>query len=98
MCDGVRRRKLRILCVVAAAPVLGLPGRKNLIWFSGSFPVNFTPDYTQENPFKAVADYQDDVRKTTDLLVRSQVAVYPIDGRGPICADSCARTARGPDH
>jgi VWFA-related protein len=59
-----------------------LPGRKNLIWFSGSFPLNFTPDITQENPFRAVADYQDDVRKTTDLLVRSQVAVYPIDGRG----------------
>jgi VWFA-related protein len=59
-----------------------LPGRKNVIWFSGSFPINFTPDSTQSNPFRAVADYQDDVRKTTDLLVRSQVSVYPIDGRG----------------
>jgi hypothetical protein len=44
--------------------------------------LNFTADATQENPLKAVADYQDDVRKTTDLLVRSEVAVYPVDGRG----------------
>jgi VWFA-related protein len=59
----------------------GLPGRKNLIWFSGSFPLNFIPDSTQAQPFMAVADFQDEVRKATDLLARSQVAVYPVDGR-----------------
>jgi VWFA-related protein len=60
----------------------GLPGRKNLIWFSGSFPLNFFPDDTLKDPFGPVADFQDDVRKTTDLLARSRVAVYPVDGRG----------------
>jgi VWFA-related protein len=60
----------------------GLPGRKNLIWFSGSFPLNIFPDDTLQDPFAAVADFQDDVRKTTDLLARSRVAVYPVDGRG----------------
>lgn len=60
----------------------GFPGRKNLIWFSGSFPLNYLPDNTQAQEFMAVADFQDDVRKTTDLLARSQVAVYPVDGRG----------------
>jgi VWFA-related protein len=59
----------------------GLPGRKNVIWFSGSFPLNFIPDPSQANPFMAVADFQDEVRKTTDLLARSEVAVYPVDGR-----------------
>ncbi len=59
----------------------GLPGRKNLIWFSGSFPLNFIPDPTQAQPFMAVADFQDELRKATELLARSQVAVYPIDGR-----------------
>jgi VWFA-related protein len=59
----------------------GLPGRKNVIWFSGSFPLNFIPDPSQAQPFMAVADFQDEVRKTTDLLARSEVAVYPVDGR-----------------
>ncbi len=60
----------------------GLPGRKNLIWFSGSFPLNILPDDTLKDPFGAAAGFQDDVRKTTDLLARSRVAVYPVDGRG----------------
>jgi VWFA-related protein len=61
--------------------LFGLPGRKNVIWFSGSFPLNFIPDPSQARPFMAVADFQDEVRKTTDLLARSEVAVYPVDGR-----------------
>ena len=60
----------------------GLPGRKNLIWFSGSFPLNIMPDGSLPNPFGAMANYADDVRGTTDLLARSQVAVYPVDARG----------------
>ena len=60
----------------------GLPGRKNLIWFSGSFPINILPDGDLENPFGAMENFEDDVKATADLLTRSQVAVYPIDGRG----------------
>lgn len=59
-----------------------LPGHKNLIWFSGSFPLNFLPDGDLQDPFAAVADFQDDVRQTADLLARSRVAVYPVDARG----------------
>ena len=74
-----------------------LPGRKNLIWFSGSFPVTILPDPDLENlqspqsskappgltnPFVVVASAEDEFRETTDLLARSQVAVYPIDARG----------------
>jgi len=75
----------------------GLPGRKNLIWFSGSFPVNILPDpdlvsssmtpssvrgaFTPD-PFAGVASLADEFRETVDLLARSQVAVYPIDARG----------------
>ena len=59
-----------------------LPGRKNLIWFSGSFPINILPDGDQRNPFSAVATAEDEYRDTVNLLTRSQVAVYPIDARG----------------
>ena len=60
----------------------GLPGRKNLIWFSGSFPINIMPDGDLENPFGVVASSADEFRETTELLSRGQVAVYPIDARG----------------
>jgi VWFA-related protein len=60
----------------------GLPGRKNLIWFSGSFPISILPDANILNPFAITADSSDKFRQTTDLLAESQVAVYPIDARG----------------
>jgi VWFA-related protein len=60
----------------------GLPGRKNLIWFSGSFPISILPDANILNPFLITADSSDKFRQTTALLANSQVAVYPIDARG----------------
>lgn len=60
----------------------GIPGRKNLIWLSGSFPLNIEPDGDLEDPFRAAAAYADQVKDTADLLVKAQVAVYPVDARG----------------
>jgi VWFA-related protein len=59
-----------------------LPGRKNLIWFSGSFPITILPDGDLQDPFSIVASSADEFRETTGLLSRGQVAVYPIDARG----------------
>jgi VWFA-related protein len=59
-----------------------IPGRKNLIWFSGSFPLNVLPDGDLADPFVTVMSAEDEYRETTNLLARSQVAVYPIDARG----------------
>ena len=64
----------------------GLPGRKNLIWFSGSFPVNIMPDGDLTNPFAVMADLSNEFHETTALLARSQVAVYPVDARGLMTA------------
>jgi VWFA-related protein len=58
------------------------PGRKNLIWFSGSFPLDIMPDATLGDPFSAALQFEVEFRATTDLFTRSQVAVYPIDARG----------------
>src|ERR1700733_5430923 len=60
----------------------GIPGRKNLIWFSGSFPLDVLPDGTISDPFMTVASSEDEYRETTNLLTHAQVAVYPIDVRG----------------
>lgn len=59
-----------------------LPGRKNLIWFSGSFPISVLPDLSLGNPFVAMGDVEDEFRQTVDLLTQSQVAVYPIGAQG----------------
>ncbi len=61
-----------------------IPGRKNLIWFSGSFPIDILPDTSgmQADPFVGVGSSEDEFRDTVSLLGRSQVAVYPIDARG----------------
>ena len=59
-----------------------LPGRKNIIWFSGGFPISVMPDGDQPDPFSAVSSAEDEYRDTVNLLARSQVAVYPVDARG----------------
>jgi len=73
----------------------GLPGRKNLIWFSGSFPLNVLPDGNLPNPFGAMAQFADDVKSTADLLTRSQVAVYPVDARGLFTNPAFSASASG---
>ena len=62
----------------------GIPGRKNLLWFSGSFPINILPDVTGQlqDPFIAIGSSEKEFRETTNLFTRSQVAVYPIDATG----------------
>jgi VWFA-related protein len=59
----------------------GLPGRKNLIWFSGAFPLSLTP--TREDVF----DYSEEVKATLDLVAQDQIAIYPVDVRGVVVAD-----------
>jgi VWFA-related protein len=58
------------------------PGRKNLIWFSGSFPLNVLPNPALQNPFAVANLNEDEFRETTNLLTKAQVAVYPVDARG----------------
>jgi VWFA-related protein len=61
----------------------GIPGRKNLIWLSGSFPVNVAPDPDAAfNGNDLVRSYGEKIKETGDLLNQSQVAVYPVDLRG----------------
>lgn len=60
----------------------GIPGRKNLIWMSGSFPLAILPDSSLFSSFRAVSDYRQEVQKTCDLLTQARVAVYPVGAQG----------------
>ncbi len=95
---------------VLARYLANIPGRKNLIWFSGAFPIEFLPNnalnptssiqdsIVGENTFSpnpgatpvtdpfAGSNVEAEFRRTTDLLARNQVAVYPVDARGVIAS------------
>lgn len=60
----------------------GVPGRKNVIWFSGSFPVAILPDPDLPDPSNITLTFEEDIRKTADVLTAAEVAVYPIAAEG----------------
>jgi VWFA-related protein len=61
----------------------GIPGRKNIIWFSGSFPGVIAPeDASGEVPSSAIRDYVEQVQQTTDMLAAARMSIYPVDARG----------------
>jgi VWFA-related protein len=62
----------------------GFPGRKNLIWISGSFPIDLSPNPASNNPFWTQRDYRQQLQQVDDLLAADRVAVYPVDARGLI--------------
>ncbi len=73
-----------------AQAVSGLPGRKSLIWVSGSFPI---ATYTRIIKYSADGDndpnrvainelYEDRIRETASALTDARLAVYPVDARG----------------
>ncbi|HEY4934769.1 MAG TPA: VWA domain-containing protein [Terriglobales bacterium] len=65
-----------------ARAVSGYPGRKNLVWLSGSFPVQIEPDPASTDPFRNERGFENQIRTTSSLLATSRVAVYPVDVRG----------------
>jgi VWFA-related protein len=60
----------------------GLPGRKNLIWFSSMFPLSLYAQPTDG------LNFQEETRATLNLLAQNQIAVYPVDARGVAAQDS----------
>ena len=81
-----------------AAMVAGYTGRKNLIWLSSDFPIEFSPQFalglTPRGAQSAAQDqrraqlnngaflFTDELRKTASQLASSQMALYPISVRG----------------
>ncbi len=59
-----------------------IPGRKNLVWLSESFPVAIGIIESANNTSVGNRNYSEKLRRMTNLLAESQVAVYPVDVRG----------------
>ena len=70
----------------------GIPGRKNVIWFSGSFPLtslslkssgpNSVMPQGLPDPSAVLREYQYDVAKAANMLAAAQIAIYPIAAEG----------------
>jgi VWFA-related protein len=71
----------------------GFPGRKNVIWFSGAFPLNIFQDLSLMNPTDTTRNpnidldavrrqYGESVQRTADELTKAQVAIYPVEAGG----------------
>jgi len=85
---GVDRVERTMDALMAIANYLAqFPGRKNLIWVSGSFPVSVGFD-TPRQP----GDTRDQIHFTPELqraykaLNNANLAVYPVDARGLVAA------------
>jgi VWFA-related protein len=64
----------------------GIPGRKNLIWFSGAFPTQFPPEPRNPEIFPPsvpqMFDFTDGVKAVGDMLARAHITVFSIEPRG----------------
>jgi VWFA-related protein len=81
-----------------AHAVAGYPGRKNLVWLSGEFPVVFGPGMTpytasvnlqtgKDQTNNQLRDLENDsppMAQTAALLAAVRLAIYPIDVRGQV--------------
>jgi VWFA-related protein len=76
-----------------ARSVSSYPGRKNLVWLSGSFPVQLKPTVNDKlrpnvgstaptTGMEADPNFGPAVRAATTALATARLAVYPIDVRG----------------
>jgi VWFA-related protein len=59
-----------------------IPGRKNVIWFSSSFPISVFPNAEEPRRFNNGQMYAADIANTAKLLTVNQVAIYPISATG----------------
>lgn len=55
----------------------GFPGRKNVLWLSGKFPLSLFANL--DNQLVGDGDYTDKVKDVVDTLARDQIAIYPVD-------------------
>jgi VWFA-related protein len=77
----------------------GVPGRKNLIWFSSSFPVVIFPSAEQSKSIEKTpgrSDSMQRIKQTADLFTESQISIYPIAAEGLMTESLMGADTAGP--
>jgi VWFA-related protein len=73
------------------------PGRKNLIWVSGGFPleIGFDNAAAFRNPQIDQRIFSDEVSETVRAVNDANMAIYPVDARGLMVSSSFSAENRG---
>jgi len=94
---SVQRTRMTLEAVCDIARYLAaVPGRKNLIWFAGGFPVAIFPKFDQRMDDEDNGIMLRQVRKAADLLTKARVAVYPVYANGMMNDDIVSADNRSP--
>jgi VWFA-related protein len=90
----LRNRVLGTLNVLKfiAAHLAQVPGRKNLVWLSGGFPLTFG----LEKMSNFSENFSDEMDATVRALSDASVAVYPVDARGLTTPKQFSASERAP--
>jgi VWFA-related protein len=75
--DGRDRMTLEVLQQIAT-DLIGVKGKKNLVWFTVGTPYILNPGVRPS----CLPDYSVGLTRTYSLLMAAQAALFPIDGRG----------------
>ncbi|HEY4836962.1 MAG TPA: VWA domain-containing protein [Candidatus Acidoferrales bacterium] len=67
---------------VIANHLAGVPGRKNLIWISDSFPFQINMGSVGQHGAYGPEVFKEAITKATNALSNANVAIYPVDARG----------------
>jgi VWFA-related protein len=63
--------------------LVGIPGRKNLVWFAGNFPIGLSAQPTGSDPTNLeLTQDAADQRDLIDLYIRARISVYPVSAGG----------------
>src|SRR5262249_23153824 len=65
-----------------ARHMAGRPGRKNLIWVSGGFPIQIGMESTSVTAERR--SFSDEIERATRAVNQANMAIYPVDARGLI--------------
>nr|WP_246409241.1 VWA domain-containing protein [Granulicella aggregans] len=96
--QGTRRMDVRVALTMSSLARLAqfvqeYPGRKRLIWISGSFPISLRPDAATGFDPNLIREYTPKLKQLETELANAQIAVYAMDARGLVTAQLDASMA-----
>jgi VWFA-related protein len=72
-----------------------IPGRKNLIWISGGFPMQMGLDEFNVSDTQEKRTFSDEMEQAARALNAASLAVYPVDARGLMGDPGFSSTSKG---